>query len=66
MYQGVSTIMRSVFDWKHSRMSMLEVEAVPQLWGMILTEDLDMRRVVAKFVPKLHLSEQQQLRLEVV
>jgi hypothetical protein len=29
-YQGASTIMRKAFDWKHSRISMLEVEAVPQ------------------------------------
>jgi hypothetical protein len=25
-----TTIMRKAFDWKHSRISMLEVEAVPQ------------------------------------
>jgi hypothetical protein len=29
-YQGASTIMRKAFDWKRSRISMLEVEAVPQ------------------------------------
>jgi hypothetical protein len=29
-YQGASTIMRKAFDWTCSRMSMLEVEAVPQ------------------------------------
>jgi hypothetical protein len=29
MYQGASTIMRKAFDWKRSRISMLEVEAVP-------------------------------------
>jgi hypothetical protein len=29
-YQGSSTIMRKAFDWKCSRISMLEVEAVPQ------------------------------------
>jgi hypothetical protein len=28
--QGVSTIKRKAFDWKHSRISMLKVEAVPQ------------------------------------
>jgi hypothetical protein len=28
--QDASTIKRKVFDWKCSRMSMLEVEAVPQ------------------------------------
>ncbi|XP_033606072.1 uncharacterized protein LOC117282053 [Cryptotermes secundus] len=32
----------------------------------ILTDDLGMRRVAAKFVPKLLSPEQQQLRLEVV
>jgi histone-lysine N-methyltransferase SETMAR len=31
----------------------------------ILTEDVGMRRVAAKFVPKLLSPEQQQLRLEV-
>jgi hypothetical protein len=29
-YQGASTIMRKAFDWKRSRISMLEVEAVSQ------------------------------------
>jgi hypothetical protein len=29
-YQGASTIMQKAFDWKRSRMSMLEVEVVPQ------------------------------------
>jgi hypothetical protein len=29
-YQGASTIMRMVFDWKRPRISMLEVKAVPQ------------------------------------
>jgi hypothetical protein len=29
-YQGASTSMRKSFDWKRSRISMLEVEAVPQ------------------------------------
>jgi hypothetical protein len=29
-YQGVSTIMRKAFDWKRSRISMLELKAVPQ------------------------------------
>jgi hypothetical protein len=29
-YQGASTIMRKAFDWKRSRISVLEVEAVPQ------------------------------------
>jgi hypothetical protein len=29
-YQGASTIMYKSFDWKHSRISMLEVEAIPQ------------------------------------
>jgi hypothetical protein len=29
-YQGASTIMRKAFDWKRSRISMFEVEAVPQ------------------------------------
>jgi hypothetical protein len=29
-YQGASTIMREAFDWNRSRISMLEVEAVPQ------------------------------------
>jgi hypothetical protein len=29
-YQGASTIVRKAFDWKHSRISMLEVDAVPQ------------------------------------
>jgi hypothetical protein len=29
-YQGASTIMLKAFDWKRSRISMLEVEAVPQ------------------------------------
>jgi hypothetical protein len=29
-YQGASTIMRKVFDWKRTRISMLEVGAVPQ------------------------------------
>jgi hypothetical protein len=29
-YQGASTIMRKAFDWKRSRISMLEVEAVPR------------------------------------
>jgi hypothetical protein len=29
-YQGASTIMHKAFDWKRSRISMLEVEAVPQ------------------------------------
>jgi hypothetical protein len=31
IYQGASTIMRKAFDWKRSRSSMLEVEAVPQI-----------------------------------
>jgi hypothetical protein len=30
-YQGASTIMRKAFDWKRSRISMLEVEAVPRV-----------------------------------
>jgi hypothetical protein len=30
-YKGASTIMRKAFDWKRSRISMLEVEAVPQI-----------------------------------
>jgi hypothetical protein len=29
-YQGAFTIMRKAFDWKSSRINMLEVEAVPQ------------------------------------
>jgi hypothetical protein len=29
-YQGASTIMHKAFDWKRSRISVLEVEAVPQ------------------------------------
>jgi hypothetical protein len=29
-YQGASTILRKTLDWNHSRISMLEVEAVPQ------------------------------------
>jgi hypothetical protein len=29
-YQGASTIMPKAFDWIRSRISMLEVEAVPQ------------------------------------
>jgi hypothetical protein len=29
-YQSVSNIMRKAFDWNRSRISMLEVEAVPQ------------------------------------
>jgi hypothetical protein len=29
-YQGASTIMRKAFDWNLTRISMLEVEAVPQ------------------------------------
>jgi hypothetical protein len=29
-YQGASTIMGKAFDWKHSRISMSEVEAMPQ------------------------------------
>jgi hypothetical protein len=29
-YQGASTIMRKAFEWKFSRISMLEVEAIPQ------------------------------------
>jgi hypothetical protein len=29
MYQGTSTIMRKTSDWKHSMISMPEVEAVP-------------------------------------
>jgi hypothetical protein len=28
-YQGESTIMQKAFDWKRSRISMLEVEAIP-------------------------------------
>jgi hypothetical protein len=28
--QGASTIMRKAFGWKHSRISMLEMEAIPQ------------------------------------
>jgi hypothetical protein len=31
-YRGASTIRRRAFDWKRSRMSMLDVEAVPQSW----------------------------------
>jgi hypothetical protein len=30
MYQGASTIMHNVFNWKRSKISMLEVEAIPQ------------------------------------
>jgi hypothetical protein len=30
MYQSASTIMCKAFDWKHSRISLLEVEAIPQ------------------------------------
>jgi hypothetical protein len=30
MYQGASTNMHKAFDWKRSRISMLEVEAIPQ------------------------------------
>jgi hypothetical protein len=30
MYQGSSTIMRKAFDWKHSRIYILETEAIPQ------------------------------------
>jgi hypothetical protein len=29
-YPGAATIMRKAFDWKRSRISMLEVETVPQ------------------------------------
>jgi hypothetical protein len=29
-YHGASTIMRKTLDWNHSRISMFEVEAVPQ------------------------------------
>jgi hypothetical protein len=29
-YQGASTVMRKTFNWKRYRISMLEVEAVPQ------------------------------------
>jgi hypothetical protein len=33
-YHGASTIMRKAFDWNLSRISMLEVEAVPQLYAV--------------------------------
>jgi hypothetical protein len=29
-YHGASTVMRMTLDWNRSRVSMLEVEAVPQ------------------------------------
>jgi hypothetical protein len=32
IYLGASTIMHKAFDWNLSRMSMFEVEAVPQSW----------------------------------
>jgi hypothetical protein len=37
-YRGPSTIMRRAFDWKRSRISTLEVKAVPQsyIWSIIL------------------------------
>jgi hypothetical protein len=31
-FHGASTIMRRAFSWKRSRISMLDVEAVPQSW----------------------------------
>jgi hypothetical protein len=31
MYHGASTMMRKILDWNNSRISMLEVEAVPQI-----------------------------------
>jgi hypothetical protein len=31
-YHGASTIRRRAFDWKRSRISTLDVEAVPQSW----------------------------------
>jgi hypothetical protein len=36
-YQGASTIMRKAFDWNLSRISMLEVEAVPQSYIQMRT-----------------------------
>jgi hypothetical protein len=32
-YHGASTIMRRAFEWKHSRISMFDVEAVPHSGG---------------------------------
>jgi hypothetical protein len=31
-YQGAFTIRRKTFDWKRSKISMLEFEVVPQSW----------------------------------
>jgi hypothetical protein len=30
-YHGASTMMRKILDWNRSRISVLEVEAVPQI-----------------------------------
>jgi hypothetical protein len=45
-YYGASTIIRRPLDWKRSRISMLDVEAVPQSW--IISPD----RVEDGFVQK--------------
>jgi hypothetical protein len=50
-YQGASTIMRKAFDWKRSKITMLEVEAVPQIGlsivlymkSLFLVERFDLR-----------------------
>jgi hypothetical protein len=39
-YQGASTVMRKAFDWKRSRISMLEVEAVPQSCAAVKVDQL--------------------------
>jgi hypothetical protein len=31
MYQDASNIMRKAYDWQHSRISVLEVEAIPRV-----------------------------------
>jgi hypothetical protein len=40
-YQGASTIMRKTLDWNLSRISMLEVEAMPQNWWMTTGNEVE-------------------------
>jgi hypothetical protein len=58
-YQGASIIMGRVFDWMHSRISMLDVDVVPQS-----SKDMDFKSLLSNVVQHLDVAYDSKLRVE--
>jgi hypothetical protein len=49
-YQGASTIRRKTLDWKHSKISMFELDVVPQSWMPLCPDGFEYYFVDEEFV----------------